>query len=894
MKYLNKLKKHPLWVYTLCFALCFGLVFGPFFLTHKTFIYQGDSSMQHYPSFLYYGEQLRRAFASFFVGKGFQFPQWEYSIGLGVDVFSTLSYYIIGEPLSLLSALFPASLAPYGYSLMIALRLYLAGLAFCAFLKERDCAPLPGALAAVAYVFSGYGLRPAIFHSAFSIPMIDLPLLLLGVERLYKKKDPKLFVLAVFHSAVSSFYFFYMLVILVVLYAFLRYFFLFWGQPLRCLGGWVLRFFLWALAGTALAAPILLPCLNSMLQSERLLSVEQDLLLYSKAYFTHYAAGLVSVYEYHYFYVALSGPVLVFALLALTAPKGKFREEKLCMAVLLFFTLVPFFGSMFNAFSYVTNRWIWAFIAGICFCFARGFSLLGQLGRRQLGMTGGLLILLTGLCLLPSPIKITTWCQLAFLWASYLLVAAYSRREKLRTWLPGAVSFLAAAGVLVTGTSLFWPNEAGNYTAYMSRTQANAQRLGVVEPLMEQVVEDPNYRTDSSPTQPYNRALLSGHGTMSYYYSMIDPGTTQFQGAMYYNRSCGQQYYGPRWQSMMMSLLGVRYYAIEAGKTHELPYGFTTQAAAQDGYEIYENEYALPLVTVYDGVASLQEAESPFALQQLMLQAAVTEDETTLPQAQTDLTVEELPFIWRQETSQNARVEEGMIRVEKDQGHVDLEFAPIKGQELCVVFDGLESNMADPKKGMIAFFAGCGKTTNVLNAARPVNRFYCGYKNFLVSVGYQPEEQNVIRLKFNWEGEYRFDSMKIYAVDPSFLEETTLRLRESGVQDILRETNRISFSTRRESPGMAFISIPYNENWSVTIDGEKAILRNIQCGLCGVEIPAGDHQVVMTYRCRPFWLGAAISGATATLLLVLWAWRKVIKRRNSGIDHRERPSRSYP
>ncbi len=878
-KWSESLCRHPLWLYTLCFGLCFGVVFGPFFLSHKTFVYQGDSYLQHYPSFLYYGEKLREMFSGLLAGKGLVFPQWEYSIGLGVDVFSTLSYYIIGEPLALLSALFPASLAPYGYSLMIALRLYLAGLAFCAFLKERDCGALAGALAAVAYVFSGYGLRPGIFHSAFSIPMLDFPLLLLGVERLYRKKDGRLFLLAVFHSAVSSFYFFYMLVILVILYALLRYASLFWGEPLRCLGQWVLRFFLTALAGTALAAPVLLPCLSSMLQSERLMAVEQDLLRYSEAYYTHYAAGLLSVYEYSYFYVALSGPILVCALFALTAPRGQFREEKLAGAVLFLFTLVPFFGSMFNGFSYVTNRWIWAFIAGICFCAARGFCQLGRLSPKQLGLTGGLLVLLTALSLVPQPVE-STWLQLAFLWGTYLLALLYAlgRKKALARWQPRVTALLTAAGILVTGCGLFWPGDTENFTGYMSRTQANVKRLGPVEPIFERVVEDKNCRTDSSPSQPYNRALLSGHGTMSAYFSMIDSGTTQFQGAMYYNRSCGQQYQGPRWQSMLMSLLGVGYYAVEAGRTDELPYGFRTLAAEEGGYAIYKNDYALPLVTLYDGVASPEEADSPFALQQLMLQAAVTEEETSLPHAGTELTVEEIPFTWRQETSQDVWMEEGLIQVEKDKGTAELVFEPVEGKELCLVFDGLESDTERPGIGMLTCSASCGTVTNVLKAARPVNRFYCGYQDFLISLGYQPEEQSTIRLRFDWAGDYSFDSLKLYGVDSAFLEDAAAKLRDSGAGAIQRETNRISFSTSRESPSMAFISIPYSENWSVSIDGEPAPLRRIQCGLCGVELPGGEHQVVMTYRCRPFWLGAAVSGAAAVILLALW----VLKKRRAG------------
>lgn len=872
--------EHPFRLYTLCFALCFAIVFGPFFLTHKTFVYSGDSYLQHYPSFLYYGEKLRGMLSGLFNGKGLQFPQWEYSIGLGVDVFSTLSYYIIGEPLSLLSALFPPSLAPYGYSLMIALRLYFAGLAFSAFLKERDCAPLPAALGATAYVFSGYGLRPAIFHSAFSIPMTGLPLLLLGVERLYKKKDHRVFLLAVFYCAVSSFYFFYMLVILVILYTLLRYFFLFRGQPLQNLGLWVLRFFLTALASTALAAPILLPCLSSVSSSDRLLAVEQELLHYSRAYYTHYAAGLLSVYEYQYFYVALSGPVIVCALFTLTAPRGRFREEKLAMAAMFIFTLIPFFGSAFNAFTYVTNRWIWAYIAGFCFCFARSFPLLKQLKRKQLAIMSGLLGILTVLALLPSPREKTTWLQLIFLWGSYLLILFCTMRHAKSRWQPGILALLTAAGILVTGGSLFWPSETGNYSAYMSRTQANVQRLGGIEPVMETVIQDPNFRTDSSASQPSNYALVSGHGTVSYYYSMIDPGTAQFQEAMYYNRPYGQFYSGPQEQSMLMSLLGVRYYAIEEGKTDVLPYGFGTRVTTDGGYEIYENDYALPLVTLYDGVASPEEADSPLALQQLILQAAVTDEETSLPHAETNLMVEELPFSWRDETSRDAQVKDGLITVEKDHGFVDLAFEPIKGKELCVVFDNLEGNLEQPDRISIGCVVSCGSVTNKLAAALPNNNFYCGYKNYLVSAGYHTEEQSSIRLEFTSAGDYHFDSMRICAVDPSFLEDATAKLTVNGARNILRGTNHISFSTQRDDPSMAFISIPYSKNWSASIDGESVPVRSLQCGLCGVEVPAGEHQVVMTYSCRPFWLGAAVSGATAILLFVLWTLKK--QRGNAG------------
>ena len=75
---------------------------------------------------------------------------------------------------------------------------------------------------ALTYSFCMWGLTNAARHPYFLNPMIYFPLIILGIEKIIKKK-PYLFIIMVTISAVSNFYFFYMIVLLTVVYALIRF-----------------------------------------------------------------------------------------------------------------------------------------------------------------------------------------------------------------------------------------------------------------------------------------------------------------------------------------------------------------------------------------------------------------------------------------------------------------------------------------------------------------------------------------------------------------------------------------------------------------------------------------------------------------------------------------------
>ena len=77
----------------------------------------------------------------------------------GSDVLTTLHYYAIGDPLTLIAAFIPEEHMLRFYEILLILRLYLAGVAFscyCFYRGKRDnCAVLAGTF---LYVFCGYAL----------------------------------------------------------------------------------------------------------------------------------------------------------------------------------------------------------------------------------------------------------------------------------------------------------------------------------------------------------------------------------------------------------------------------------------------------------------------------------------------------------------------------------------------------------------------------------------------------------------------------------------------------------------------------------------------------------------------------------------------------------------
>ena len=89
--------------YSLLFVIAAIVTFGYFVVNKKSFVWHLDGLEQHNLALSYYGSWLRQIVKNIFVEHTFTVPMWNFSIGYGADIITTLNYYVLGEPLNLLS-----------------------------------------------------------------------------------------------------------------------------------------------------------------------------------------------------------------------------------------------------------------------------------------------------------------------------------------------------------------------------------------------------------------------------------------------------------------------------------------------------------------------------------------------------------------------------------------------------------------------------------------------------------------------------------------------------------------------------------------------------------------------------------------------------------------------
>ena len=407
----NNDKKTYVLLYTFLFCLLTPLVFYWFIKGGRSFIWINDGGDQHYIALLYYGRTLREWIGGIFQGNGFAFPLYDFTIGQGDDVLTTMHYYCLGDPLALLSVFCPEQYTEYLYNFLVLLRFYLMGLSFLAFGFYQKKEGSHVLLGAFLYAFCGFALIGAIKHPFFLNPMIYLPLLCLSIEKVLRKESRKLFIVMTALCAMSNFYFFYMLTVLAVLYALVRFGCMYlpevgwsvaklkqwWKERKRAKKqaerqalakktkkghiikeqkkkekpAWLLEFMEIVprgigayLTGVCIASFIFIPVVMRFLNNPRYVEDASKVKLVYKLDYYGRMLGSFTGKAWTPGYWAYFGfaPIVILALCVLfTKKERKARSLQILTVLGVLFLLFPVFGYILNGFDYVSNRWMFAF-----------------------------------------------------------------------------------------------------------------------------------------------------------------------------------------------------------------------------------------------------------------------------------------------------------------------------------------------------------------------------------------------------------------------------------------------------------------------------------------------------------------------------------------------------
>ena len=848
---MKKNSRDRFWLrYTLMFAFVAAVIFGVFALYGRSFIFGKDGASQHAPALMYLGEYIRNVFS------GGVWKMVDFSLGQGLDVLTTLIYYGFAEPLSWIAAFFRPEQIELAYALVMFLRLYLAGLFGCMLAKKCGAETWSVPAAGVMYAFCGFVFGGGMRHLNFSVGIMYLPLLLLSVERVFADRKWRLYVLVVALQLVSNFYFAYMNTVIAVLYIMVRLAMRLGNRERAAdcakdgfilLGGYLL--------GAAISAVVMLPTAMAYLDSSRSVdSAAMSALAYPMGY---YAQVFAAFFQYPMpvgFWGGLGFiPVAFFALFA-GGKRGNGAVRVmlvLCTAMLC----VPFAGRVMNGMGYISNRWSYALAIFVAIGTAAGFEGLLTCGQKRM----------LAVCIAAIAYSaVSAWMlgsakaglvEIIFV-ATALLLMRYAWGEE--KWITAkrmraALLMLTTISVAAYAVLFFVPRSSGAISGYWPVGDA-ADLDSMAMRTFEDSAEDEFYRVtgtvNSAPSETGHydayASVLNYHGT-GYYWSIIPSAISEHYAQLWSNVQPASYVTDGLGGDAGLNLLASVKYILAEDPGDVVPIGYEKDEQRE---AVLQNRYALPLGYTFDTWMSAEDYEQLSAAEKrdMLLRTAVVESAVDgLAENASEPSIDELD-VWIDEVW----LEDGLkIRCDvPEKGEIFISVAVPEMEGSAAYFDVIgpagrnralvndkSTNYAYPQQGVIL----------------PMGVCEAGEAEFI----------------FEMESDFSCDGVRIWRRPVEDYAAAAEKLGEDVLENVIVGTNYVFGEISLDEPKWLQLSIPYNEGWSVTVDGEPVLLSKSGGMYMGMLLEAGEHTVELEYFTPYLVEGMFVSLAACMLWTVL-------------------------
>ncbi|MDR1914827.1 MAG: YfhO family protein, partial [Clostridiales bacterium] len=733
-------------LYTVLFVAIFVAGWQAIWLNGKTLLRAADGLNTHVVLLNYMGRYLRGIIRSILALTP-EIPTFDFSIGLGEDVITVLSPGSPFDLLNLLTVFVPSKHTEALYNFIVVARLYLPGISFIHFCLYMKAKPYHTVIGALTYVFSGWAIEFVMAHPYFLIPMFYMPLIVEGLDKILTVTGkPYLFIVSVFLSATTGFYFLYMELLFLAIYVLIRVHHLYGRDYIRKLVSLAGQAVGYCAIGLMMAAVLLLPSIIGYLNCSRAGHLNLESLWH-----------FPSAYEYVDFVVkfiagsssldflgvtAISAIAVVWLVCENSRSDFQGRNNKrhlvLFLVVLLLIRLVPAGGYVMNGFGYVTQRWMFLFVFLNAFILAYKLPGIFNLRGTRLLITIGIA---TGYGLVVIFNKRYTSLYYMMGFAMLVLTIAVlsfeekgvdiENKSKPKYYIKEIALVLIIAINAAANAHLSIAENAGGL---VKGFHENGTLWNDYLPLPAETMSGTGfYRIDALDARQ-NHPIMRNYYGVSYYWSMINSNVAQWLGEIenlyarmnYMVRNLDRS-------TIVNTFLSVRY-AVTIGdsKIPYLPWGYTPVNEKDElNMTAYRNQQELPLGFTYSKVLPNTEyqALNPIQKQEAMLQAVV------LPNADMDAEsdIEDVNFNSRQlvvnvTNKKDIEWENGILNVKKANASLVMEFEGLRDSETYARFVGLDS---DDVATCIVGVEGKFKKSMTAHFWR--NNYYTGFRDIAVN-----------------------------------------------------------------------------------------------------------------------------------------------------------------
>lgn len=876
-------KKYYL-AYTAIFALMFFCVYIWYLVNGRSLIWDKDGLFQHYRALVYYGHYLRDIAKTLWNEHRLVIPEWDFNISQGADIKMIMHYYVMGDPLALLSAAVPEKYTHLLYSFLIILRIYLSGIAFSELCfgtgKSNKKAVLAGAM---TYMFSYWTIFNLARHPYFFSPCIYFPLIILGIEKVLSRKRPYLLIAAVFVSAISNFYFFYMIVLLTAVYVIVRLFTMY-GKDIKTVLKKAFTLLGYCAAGALLAGFMLAPIIFIFLNDNRMGLDRNFFLYYDLNYYADLPVLIVSARKDFYLTMGYTAPAIISVFLLLRKRRSNLIL-KLFLAVCFIITLVPAFGQILNGFSYRCNRWCWALLLLVSYILVTMWDDLIKPQKKDIKV-----FLITAavyaLLLIPKAYLNDYLALILILITFALMFLKISENRKF-----AALLLTIAVGITNLCSYKLSPS-SGDYVSNSIPYNEQYKALTNNETKAVKKFADDDYIRYSALFTSLNAGVTADISSSSFFWSISNPNELTFRKEIAASESPEFHYRGLDSKMNLLATEAMKYYTIPLryeGTPGAVPYGM--KEIGRNGSDIvYENEYAMPIGYTYDSYMTEEDwnKAEPYQREDYILEnVLLNKTPSSVPQGSVSSDSVEIPYTL--EYGNGITVEDNRIvntNLEDDitikltdpvpcseynLQIMDLDCREVTAYELYFGDDEVDPQQRynekkykkkdkDMQKKILRNhylhhiltessieITGNG-VKRTLNYHNPDDPSGSGKNDFTLNFGYSEEGITEIKIHLTNRGIYTFDSIKVIARPVESFPAKVDKLRETVLTDAKFGNDEFSGNITTDKNKILVLALPYLSGWEAKIDGQDAEILLANKHYMALEIAPGSHKIELKYK----------------------------------------------
>ena len=870
-------------IYSLLFCLLVPLCFFQFFVYGKSFC-SGDGITEHTAFLAFYGEWLRTIAYNFIHGK-FIVPTFSFSLGFGADIISSLTWFCIGDPLNLLSIFVPKNGTYILFVFLAVLRFYLSGISFIFYCNTHKFQKNIIPFGAISYSFCGYALFVGIRHPYFLNPLIFLPLLCIGIDKILDRKSPMFFIIFSFLACVCNYYFFYMLSFFVFVYAAVRFFFVvkierkflckeFFKTFFRAFGFYMIA--------VMMAAFILLPSAYGFLTASRTTEKIEVNFFYSLAYYANLFSSVSSPASVGGFFGSIGfAPVVFVTLLFLFTLNDKISKQlKIFILLGVLFFICPFFGHFINGFNYITNRWCFAFAFLGCVSFVYAFPIFCKSSFKELkiplliAVVQNLLVVFS--CIISQARRQHyALCYIYSLAVFLILYFLIKKRKDIRIFslVSIFIGIVVIAFVRYSPYGLSYLDDFREFGIYEGNVAKNTD----IEIL--KLNDADFFRYDEENKFTANNAVVFGTKSTSYNYSISDIHLMQFYEDIALAKTSLMSCSSLNRRSALQNLFAVKYFVLPAEADYAPEYmtfvkEFDTYGGRKKLFKLNNpSPFAVPYKNVLYADNNFENL-NPIEKQELFLDTAViydekSEDNTDEPELKLNSKIlcKNVSFVG----NDDVKIEENKITTRKKNTTFEIDFSCDEDsdskKELYLLFKNFyyTTDSYEQFKPQIRFVSSSGKEesfsfgmTNA-NDSMGHNRMPC--------FGLQECKSGKLFVTLENKGVYEFDEISVFALDVSERDEKFNQSDTDEISSLAFAENKISLETSLNEKQFVRFSMPYSKGWKIFIDGKETKSHRCDIAFIGTFVDSGNHSVVLKYS-TPFLTAGLITSFIGLIALV--------------------------